>query len=120
MDKSEQYIKMSDKAKEIQALRPEWNGEGDDGEWWISKAEYQSHTPQDAIWLPRQDQMQEILKKRNTPLLMDFTIWVYEENKEGGIYDKENQFTSMEQLWLAFVMKEKYKKTWDGENWQVS
>ena len=24
---------------------------------------------------------------------------------------------SMEQLWLAFVMKEKYEKTWDGTNW---
>ncbi len=26
-------------------------------------------------------------------------------------------FTSMEQLWLAFVMKEKYNKVWDGEEW---
>jgi len=24
---------------------------------------------------------------------------------------------SMEQLWLAFVMKEKYNKIWNGENW---
>ena len=24
---------------------------------------------------------------------------------------------SMEQLWLAFVMKEKYNKTWNGESW---
>lgn len=28
------------------------------------------------------------------------------------------QFTSMEQLWLAFVMKEKYNKTWDGNEWK--
>ena len=24
---------------------------------------------------------------------------------------------SMEQLWLAFVMKDKYKKVWNGEDW---
>ena len=28
------------------------------------------------------------------------------------------QFLSMEQLWLAFVMKEKYGKVWDGETWR--
>ena len=26
-------------------------------------------------------------------------------------------FASMEQLWLAFVMKEKYNKIWNGEEW---
>ena len=25
--------------------------------------------------------------------------------------------SSMEQLWLAFVMKSKYNKTWNGEDW---
>jgi hypothetical protein len=24
----------------------------------------------------------------------------------------------MEQLWLAFVMKTRYKKEWDGDNWE--
>jgi hypothetical protein len=27
-------------------------------------------------------------------------------------------FNSMEKLWFAFVMKEEYNKTWDGEKWQ--
>ena len=27
-------------------------------------------------------------------------------------------FKSMEQLWLAFVMKEKYNKIWNGEEWK--
>ena len=27
------------------------------------------------------------------------------------------QFTSMEQLWLAFVMKKKYNKIWNGKGW---
>ena len=26
-------------------------------------------------------------------------------------------FTSFEQLWLAFVMKEKFNKVWDGKDW---
>ena len=26
---------------------------------------------------------------------------------------------SMEQLWLAFVMKENHNKTWDGEKWSL-
>jgi len=26
-------------------------------------------------------------------------------------------FTSMEQLWFAFMMKENHGKTWDGESW---
>ena len=28
-----------------------------------------------------------------------------------------DKVTSMEQLWLAFVMKEKYNKTWTGDKW---
>ena len=27
------------------------------------------------------------------------------------------EFTSMEQLWLAFVQKQKWNKVWDGEKW---
>jgi len=27
-------------------------------------------------------------------------------------------FNSMEQLWLAFVMKEKFDKVWNGEDWE--
>ena len=27
------------------------------------------------------------------------------------------KFTSMEQLWLAFIMREKYQKVWSGTEW---
>ena len=47
------------------------------------------------VWLPRQDQLQEMVEKDN------FSV----------------KATSMEQLWLAFVMKEKYNKQWNGEGW---
>jgi hypothetical protein len=31
--------------------------------------------------------------------------------------DYAKQFASSEQLWLAFVMEEKYGKIWNGEGW---
>jgi len=34
-----------------------------------------------------------------------------------GLNFYSEQFTSMEQLWLAFVMKEKYGKVWDRKDW---
>ncbi len=64
------------------------------------------------IWLPRQDQLQE----------MADIGFVYISAKFFGMwcddiqYD-EPKFTSMEQLWLAFVMKEKHSKTWNGQEW---
>ncbi len=97
------------------------------------------------IWLPRQDQLQEmVLLKEPVSLLpplqtmiLDFhkftnpeDFCLHKEDREPGFYsqgyckicfdqrnEREQQFTSMEQLWLAFVMKEKYDKTWNGTEW---
>jgi hypothetical protein len=94
------------------------------------------------VWLPRQDQLQNILCFKDfyaDDLIMDTNglselmigfrnfcdpwegtgcmpqkvtvIWCEKEEE----YIK--QFTSMEQLWLAFVMKENFQKIWDGEKW---
>ena len=41
-----------------------------------------------------------------------FWFWLH---KNIHNYDSD---ASMEQLWLAFVMKEKFNKTWDGEKWE--
>lgn len=32
-------------------------------------------------------------------------------------YEYPKQFVSMEQLWLAFIMKNEYHKIWSGEDW---
>jgi len=71
-----------------------------------------------AIWLPRQDQLQEMVETTETlpelivqDKLAHFCMWVK--------YQCHIPLTSMEQLWLAFVMKEKYNKTWDGEEWLI-
>jgi len=70
------------------------------------------------IWLPRQDQLQEMAREN-----LDYTetIWglhsafFYKTKREEQYYSQN--FTSMEQLWLAFVMKERYSKIWNGEEW---
>ncbi len=68
--------------------------------------------PKQNVWLPRQDQLQEIMKY---PKLIDL-IQAFESY--ATYWHKET--STMEQLWLAFVMKEKFKKTWNGEDWVVT
>ncbi len=69
------------------------------------------------IWLPRQDQLQEMIvlheildssKSKIASLLSRFWAWYL---------NTTNEFTSMEQLWLAFVQKENHGKSWNGEDW---
>lgn len=112
MDTSETYIKMCD-CEEIQSRRA--TKEGDviylrSGRVGV----YPSCWAIDSVWLPLQHQLQEMV---NCPLmnLIDSIREFYWRNlKENSGEDK---FTSMEQLWLAFVMKEKHNKVWNGEKW---
>ena len=79
---------------------------------------------EDAIWLPRQDQLQEMLGgyEETLALLMNYFGDPCDSlgNRDGLSINNDyfNRFTSMEQLWLAFYMKEKYNKVWDGKNWE--
>ena len=63
------------------------------------------------IWLPRQDQLQEMyldgISEDRFVTLDRFLNFV----------DSGNRGWSFEQLWLAFVMKEKFNKTWNGKEW---
>ena len=168
MDNSETYIKMSEKAEEIQV---NWNPKSGDFVWrkytlfgdeidskiWseqqrtditilIQKSSvgtYWSATDKDSnerifdsdeditkctcLWLPRQDQLQAILVKHRHPaideerycayyLYLDFYDWL---PRHGSILENKGRLNcnSMEQLWLAFVMKEKYSKVWNGDEW---
>ena len=66
-----------------------------------------------------QDQLQKMVGGLEKGFI-DFPEWL--EHTYGPHYrDKPNGhlhiFTSWEQLWLAFVMKEKYSKKWEGEKW---
>ncbi len=66
------------------------------------------------VKLFRQDQLQGMVIKLKTDgydfwdLLSDFYHFSEGRNME----------SSMEQLWLAFVMKVKFDKTWNGEKWE--
>lgn len=86
MDTSEEYIKMYNKAKEIQKL------------WKIP---------------PTQDQLQKLVRKLFTSfgLIIEFYKWC------NTLDFRQKGNWSMEQLWLSYVMKEKYNKTWNGEDW---
>lgn len=66
------------------------------------------------ILLPTQVQLQGLL---NEPLW--WLVWYFEEFTV-DMTDKDCfNDTSMEEIWLAFVIEEKYNKIWTGENWQI-
>ncbi len=123
MDTTPKYIKMCEGAGEIQKT------EIQNGDWFCYRFEiefeikcfgsygFRNHSDfTKIIWLPRQDQLQEMVK---TYL---FHIWNEGHEKfhamaSTGQRDghKIGVFSSLEQLWLAFVMHEKYGKVWDDE-----
>lgn len=128
------YIKMSEKAVEIQEKkRQDGLVHGDyiyypkEKEWVIvydkSKC-YKFGLLNDAIWLPRQDDLQgmyyeyllekyngDINKEDIKPVLIASAFGHWSINQE------IRRYTSMEQLWLAYVMHEKYGKKWNGGDW---
>ena len=62
----------------------------------------------------RQDQLQKMVMDKNLYLQDSIAKWC---NDVWSFAYRNKQITSMEQLWLAFVMKEKYNKTWNGTDW---
>ena len=68
---------------------------------------------QDVVWLPRQDELQDMMGIESIPtLLSQFNEFVFKN------VSYVSQFIdSLEKTWLAFVMKEKYNKVWDGKEW---
>jgi len=128
MDTSETYIKMVN-CPEIQE---QWKNENNkypyfEGSYYyngedVRVVDYEYPFPffddEDFIWLPQQDDLQEMMKSNPVPLLLRFANWV---RTEEGFYFLFQQAPipnpSMEQLWLAFVMKERFSKVWDGGKW---
>jgi len=134
MDTSEHYIKMCEKAEEIQEI---WHSTLDDdghefvycrehnalreyadgGYLWCPQTRCESRYD---VWLPRQDQLQEMVNPQHMHGIISFLMvrhfvdWFLNSTK---LHHPGYLFTSMEQLWLAFVMKEKHNKTWNSEDW---
>lgn len=128
MDTSKEYILMCEKAEEIQKVWKPKVGDfshlKDTAYYQIEVVDYED-VDEDSMdsfyytWLPRQDQLQGMLLslkkyKIHTRLYMvnNFRDFV------GKLAASKNNFSmSMEQLWLAFVMHEKYGKVWSGTEW---
>lgn len=149
MDTSEQYIKMCEKATEIQA---QWKPQDGDfmchketraifvvGDWaagYIANYENEpiygdSYTnmfevfdggyewedrdighKNEFIWLHRQDQLQIIIYGENQN-----TLYGKYPSPDWNDLDRVLIKKSFEMLWLSYVMKIKYNKQWNGEDW---
>jgi len=81
--------------------------------------------PEGITFLPRQDQLQEMIDYPfPSQLVQDFADWCNEnhyygigEGKKFKLLENLGQL-SMEQLWLVFVMEKKYNKIWNGKDWE--
>ncbi len=114
MDTSETYVKMCEKAEEIQRLVRSNPLKYLDGKDFIQG----EIGDIEQTWLPRQDQLQGMVKTRDRLLdcskFFSFACYYGVDHIE----DIQDEKVSMEQLWLAFVMKEKHNKVWNGEQWE--
>ena len=74
----------------------------------------------DYIWLPTQDQTQEMMPEKNCkcPCCLIFHLNKFVEDNIDGFADEG--IDSMEQYWLAFYMWENHQKIWDGKKWVKS
>ena len=119
------YIKMCEKNEDLQR---EWKPkEGDryvyknDPEAgiviWFEENDYLYC--EDMIYLPTQEQLQEMVKTvlevDDFGLVEEFYNFIYGEESQPNQID--SPIKSMEQFWLAFVMHELYNKLWTDKKW---
>jgi len=127
MDTSRQYIDMCIKAEEIQKR---WGVLPGDYVWdridlvfplSHNNITYIFKDPRllDMIfWLPRQDQLQDIISENWQVVWGDFHLWIQDYDVPGTTRVDVLGLTSMEQVWLTFVMYELYKKEWRTGEWK--
>jgi len=82
--------------------------------------EFSYHDTTNYIWLPRQDQLQQMVDNKAG---REYHFKFNPNNKimvwKGETSDWICSGDSMEQLWLAFCMAEIYNKSWDGKEWRL-
>ena len=171
MDTSIEFIKMCEKAVEIQKeclyaigdiFSVIWDEKGCSGglqgcilqrepiygleynncEWWLYNGKinnkhckhklFNNSDVKNVIWLPRQDQLQEMMCGKNillATILSKFFAFCFPYKSSIYIQNraKRANYTaqfflhtdkSVEKLWLAFVMLEKFKKRWNEKDWE--
>ncbi len=86
-----------------------------DDTWKLKLEDNHYEDSRNVIWIPHQDQLQRMIDKPfNFKPHLILHIYEFWSNQN----DKEIFYDSMEQLWLAFVMLEKYNKIWNGKDWE--
>lgn len=149
---TENYIKMCEKAEEIQKLKPKgiWHLHYDpehqndpdrldnrdylynsfyylprEDKMAILKWDNDEEHPiignyydntEGAIWLPTQEQLQEMVLVPKNTLIPDIFTMISFLN----VFMAVNKYDDMNELWLAFVMKERWNKIWTGKNWELT
>ncbi len=121
MDTSKKYIKMCEEAGEIQELKK------------VRDVAHDFYTDVDqcttiwrTVWLPRQDQLQEMVLEyedvvEKVQSLKDFIFITHKKIGQNSVWMTDSYIIalkSMEQLWLCFVMKEKFNKQWKDGTWK--
>lgn len=104
MDTSKEYIKMCD-CPEIQEVREKYE---DSNSFYVNNNI-------DNAWLPRQDQLQDLLGLTDHTGVDLFDLNFFQKYVE----HRWEKFKTMEQLWLAFYMIHEKYKTWDGKEWGI-
>jgi hypothetical protein len=124
MDCTDAYVEMCRKAEEIQRL---WSpAEGDhfvDELCHVSivnpallehlNKSFKEGKRENYVWLLRQDQLQQMV----ISLFKGNCYWMMEECYKFMKLPYPVKSESMEQIWLTFVMREKFGKVWDGASW---
>jgi len=128
MDTSKEYIKKCEKAPKLQPRDLEFlNGDYIyyKNNWGIYFKEkfYQEGVYNDGslinyddnpFRLHMQDQLQEMIE--GLPVNHVLRIYRFIDRQDDGS-GRILKYNSMEELWLAFIMKEKYNKIWNGDDW---
>ncbi len=115
------YYQIKDDGETCKGVFICWNGLKPNGGYHNWHDEW--YFPDNCIWLIRQDQLQKMV---DNPI--DFATEMFYSLQEFGDpfhcytknIDDEKYWTSMEsmeQLWLALIMYEKYNKKWKDNKW---
>ena len=74
--------------------------------------------PDKFVWLPRQEDIQEMLPKRSTWFENLFRLYDWMTKARENPFDSPIQKTdSIIELWIVFYMYKTHSKKWDGEQW---
>lgn len=127
MDTSKEYIELCNKAQEIQDIKKTIGSYccfelGDmfhriGFEYWFD-GKVKQPVIENTVWLPRQDQLQEILVEEYRGDFKYPTFAMLEDlyNQENNLFDsKDENNKTLEKAWLILLMSENYNKQWNPE-----